>query len=439
MPRRAATLSESLDYLELVPLEFGAAPSSVATDSALYVELPVEEPAQGELPPPPLVETLVDRLLSTQQRAVLFLSGHVGSGKSTQVNKLAADPRITSAFSVIPLRIEAEHVPILDTPLLLVLLCSAVHHFGHEHGLLSKEATWHRVFNDFVARVLNDGTQNLPTAGTQIEVNVFFVKLRQELKFNEHRRRLLREIGETQQTLLTDLIEQLTDDVQKGLTKQHNGRSLLLLVDDLDKVRTRDQQNEIFDRNLVFLTNLPFHVLYTVPTGVVFGPSRLDVRRSLEHLYPVRALDKAPRTFDPEKAFIPHADAFFRRALDMRVEPALFDNDAVRLATIYSGGVLRDFFRLLRTAVRLARHHGRTTVDGGVLKSIVRDERRRESMGLLAQDYEALRAIHESHALTSEEGRRYLDEGRVLECYNDKTWYEVTPILWKLLEPSGAA
>jgi hypothetical protein len=37
--------------------------------------------------------------------------------------------------------------------------------------------------------------------------------------------------------------------------------------------------------------------------------------------------------------------------------------------------------------------------------------------------------------MAKDEDRRYLDESRVLECYNDKTWYEVSPLLWKLLEP----
>jgi len=274
-----------------------------------------------------------------------------------------------------------------------------------------------------------------PATGTALELNVLFFKLRQEMKFSGERRRLLREIGETQQTLLIDLLKSLTEDVTSALLKQGHGRSLLLLVDDLDKVRSVAQQKEIFDANLAFLLNVPFHVLYTVPTGVVFGPNRVDVRRSLEHLYPIRVLDKAPRSYDPERAFIPGSDTFFRNAVDRRAEPRLFDDEAVRLAAIYSGGVLREFFRLLRTAVRLARHNRLELVNAPALRGAVRDERRRESMGLLTPDYEALRAIHETHGLASDEARRYLDEGRVLECYNDKTWYEVSPLLWKLLEP----
>lgn len=434
MSRRAATLDETLDVLELQPLDFGGG-DSPAADPAFYVEPPADEAAADEVPPPPLADALADRLLGPRLGTTLFLSGHVGSGKSTQLSKLAADPRIQQAFSVVSLRVEAEHVPVLDTPLLLLLLSGAIHDFGHRRGLLSKKARWREILQDFNARVLGDAGPAGQAGSTAIELSAVFFKLRQEMKFSEHRRRLLREIGETQQTLLVDLLKSLTEDVSSALVRQGTGRSLLLLVDDLDKVRSPEQQREIFDTDLAVLLSVPFHALYTVPTGVVFGPNRADVRRSLEHLYPMRVLDKAPRSFDPERAFIPGSDAFFRAALDRRVEARLFDDAAVRLAAIYSGGVLREFFRLLRTAVRLARHNRLETVSAPAVRGAVRDERRRESMGLLTPDYEALRAIHETHGLAADAGRRYLDEGRVLECYNDKTWYEVSPLLWKLLEP----
>ncbi len=435
MTRRAATLEETLDFLELQPLDFGGSADNPAADPAFYVEPPADEAPPDEVPPPALSDALADRLLGPRYGTTLFLSGHVGSGKSTQLSKLAADPRIQQAFSVVQLRVEAEHIPVLDTPLLLLLLSGAIHDFGHTRGLLSKKARWREILADFNARVLGEKEASGSLGGTAIELNVLFFKLRQELKYSERHRRLLREIGETQQTLLVDLLKSLTQDVTSALLGQGHGRSLLVLVDDLDKVRSEPQQKEIFDANLAFLLNVPFHVLYTVPTGVVFGPNRIDVRRSLEHLYPMRVLDKAPRSFDAEKAFIPGSDAFFRSAVDRRAEPALFDDAAVRLAAIYSGGVLREFFRLLRTSVRLARHNHLEMVNAAAVRGAIRDERRRESMGLLTPDYAALRAIHETHGLASDDDRRYLDEGRVLECYNDKAWYEASPLLWKLLEP----
>jgi hypothetical protein len=430
MAKRAETLDDVLDVLELTPLEpIRTEKSEAASDPSFYVDLP-DEGDGGTLS---IAESLADQLLTRRRDTVRFLSGHIGSGKSTQLNRLAADPKIQSAFSVILYRIESDHVAHLDSAQLLFLMASEIFRFGHEEGFLSQDGRWRKVLAELDTRLLGPTGVQAREGLVELQYDLVFLRLRQELKLSEQRRRQFREIGETNQTILLDLLKELTLDVERSVVKHGSGRTLLFIVDDLDKVRTVAQQEEIYQKNISLLLNVPFHALYTVPTGVVFGESRVVMRQSLDHVYPVRVLDKAPRSFDPEKAFIPGSDAFFREVIDRRADPALFDDDAVRLAAVYSGGVLRDFFRLMGSAVFRARKKKLPAVNAEAMHAAIRDERRRETMGLLAPDYEALRGIHETHALARPEDRRYLDEARVLEQFNDKTWYEVNPLLWKVL------
>jgi hypothetical protein len=431
----AATLVDALDVLELHPLEFdGAGKQDPESNPGFYVEPPPREDHGDGLPGPGPVERLRELLLGHRQAMKLFLSGHIGSGKSTQINKLAADDTLRGAFSVVLLRIEAGLLAFLDAPQLLFLLAEAIFDFGLGAKLLSESARWKGILRDLDARIHGDKGVVAGEGALSAEFNLLFVKIREDLKLVEHRRQQFRELGETQQTLLLDLVKALTLDVETQLVAKGKHNSLLLLVDDLDKVRGPEQQKDIFDTNVGLLHALPFRALFTVPAGVVFGPNRADVRRSLEHLYPVRVLDKAPDGFDPERSFIPGSDAFFRRVLDRRVDPKLFDDASVRFATIYSGGVLREFLRLLRSAVDLARHNKLDTVDVRAVRTAVREERLRETMGLLSSDYDALLQIHRTHQLAEDADRRYLDEARALECYNGDTWYEVSPLLWKSLE-----
>jgi hypothetical protein len=440
MAQRAQSLADVPDVLDLEPLDFlGVDRNKPATDPAFYVEPPARDDETDGLPGLGPAERFRDHLLGQRQLAKLFLSGHVGSGKSTQLNKLAADEALRGAFSVILLRIDAGLVAFLDGAQLLVLMAGALFDFGMREGLLTEDAKWKGVLRELDAKIYGTAGVDAKEGTTSAELNLFFVKIRGDLKLSEHRRRQFRDLGETQQSILLDLLKALTLDIETSLVKQGRHHSLLLLVDDLDKVRGPEQQRDIFGTNLDLLFTVPFRALYTVPNGVVFGPSRAPVRREIEHLYPVRVLDKSPEGFDPEKAFIPGSDAFFRQALDQRVEPRLFDDASVRLAAIYSGGVLREFFRLLRSAVSIARYNKLDMVDSRAVRAAVRDERRRETMGLYASDYEALLAIHRTHEMAKEEDRRYLDEARVLECYNDRTWYEVNPLLWKVLEARGAS
>ena len=75
-----------------------------------------------------------------------------------------------------------------------------------------------------------------------------------DLKFIEHRRTQFRDLGETQQSILVDLVGALTLDVENHLVAQGKHHSLLLLVDDLDKVRGPEQQAGIFNKKLSALT-----------------------------------------------------------------------------------------------------------------------------------------------------------------------------------------
>lgn len=436
MAQRAQTLIDAQNVLELEPLNFlGGTESDLASDPAFYVQPPPLDEGDDGLPGPGPAESIRDQLLQHARPLKLFFSGHVGSGKSTQINKLAADKQLQDAFSIILLRIEGGQAPFLDAAQLLFLIAGVIFQFGLDQKLLTENAKWKRILLELDTQIYGPTGTVAKDGALAAEFNLLLVKLRADLKVNEHSRRQFRELGETKQNLLIDLLKALTLDIENSLVAQSRHHSLLLLIDDLDKVRTPEQQKDIFNTNLSSLLALPFRVLLTVPTGVVFGPNRVEVRRALEHLYPLRVLVKAPQSYDPERAFIPDSDTFFSKALHQRVEPGLFEDEAVRLATIYSGGVLRDFFRLLHTAVRVARNNGLDVVDRRALRAAIRDERRRESAGLLAPDYAALLAIHQTHAMAKDEDRRYLDESRVLECYNDKTWYEVSPLLWKLLEP----
>lgn len=430
---RAKTLNEALDVLDVVPLDFVGTTTSAASNPAFYTELPPLD--HDDLPGSGPAERLRRSLLGRRGSTKVFLSGHVGSGKSTQISRLVADAAIQEAFTVILLRLEPQLAPFLDAGQLLFLIAGAIFEEGIKQELLTEGARWRKTLEDIDTRLNGDAGLVARQGKTVAECNLLFVKVSQELQLSEHRRRQFRQLGETEESLFLDLLSELTLDVERSLVERASHRSLLVLIDDLDKVRSPEQQRDIFDTNLPALMQLPFCVLYTVPTGIKFGANRQELRRVIEHLYPVRVLDKAPHSFDPERAFIAGSDAFFRSALYQRVEPALVDEEAIRLAAIYSGGVVREFFRFMWSATDLADYHKLTRVDARVMRAAVRDARLRESAGLLGPDMQALVEVHRKHVIERDEDRRYLDEGRVLECYNDRVWYEVNPLLWSVVKP----
>lgn len=429
----ATTLSEALDALVPEPLQFeGDRPNG----NVLYAPRPerFEEGLRVRGP----AEALEKRLLGSTSTTKVFLSGHVGSGKSTEIRRLAAKPAIRDAFSPIFLAVEEGYRQHLDIAQLLYLMACALFDFGQNRGLLSGENAWTAPLRDLDQRLFGDAGHHAKQGAISAELDLLFVKVRKELKLEEKRRRQFREIGETQLTILLDLVKGLDLDIRKNLTLQGNARSPLLLVDDLDEVREPAAQEDIFRKNVSVLFDPPLRILYTMPTGVAFDRCPPALRQARVHLYPVPILKKqvpGSPIFDPEESINEVGLPFLDAVLRSRVAPGLFDGGAVRKAAVYSGGVLRTFFHLLRLGIDVARDNDLGTVDERVMRVAIKNERLDESQAMREEHYEALAEVHRTNGLSQETDGQYLDDSYVIECSNDKVWYAANPLLWALLEP----
>jgi hypothetical protein len=420
----AQNLEEAQRLLDVVPLQFGSGVDGAAAE-AFY-----EPPSEFDRP----LTSLRRQLLDAGRETKLFLSGHIGSGKSTELNRLFVDTALQAKFLTIKLRFEEHEVAHLDASQVLFAIAAQIHDRANEQGLVVRKGKWEEILRDIDARIYGEAGTVAKEATVSLEANAIFAKVRTDLKLSQHRRTRFREFGETQESLLRDLITLLALDIETELRRKGSTRQgLLLLIDDLDKVRTPENQAEIFDQNLNLLLVPPFPVLYTVPISVALGGTLAGLRRNLTHIFPVRVLNKAEDSFEVSTAFIPGSDAFFLKALARRVRLDLFEADVIREAVMYSGGVLREFFRLLGTAVGFARDKTLDRVDMLSMTATIQEERLRESMGLYHPQWQALLYVHKAHDLGKPEDRVLLDQSRVLECRNDSVFFEVNPLLWSPL------
>ena len=431
MSRQAATLTEARRTLDPRPLVFGPdGKRSEAEDPEFYQPLPRRSQGQRRLPA--AIESIKDRLLNGGLETKAFLSGHVGSGKSTELGRLMIDPVIRDQFTVVPLRFEEQEWAILDSSQVQFRIAGALYERAKRDQRLTEGGRWLKILKEVEGRLSGPGGIITDGATIGAEFNLIFLKVKQELRLSEKRRVQFRELGETLQGILLELIRVLVDDYEQNLANNGERAQLLLVVDDLDKVRGIEAQRDIFETNLNALLALPLRAVYTLPTGVTFGASRADVRQNLEHLYPVKIIDRS-QSLEPEDAYLADRFGFFLDLVHKRVAPELLEGEAIRLAAIHSGGVLRDFFHLLRRGIQIAQYNDLDALDDLTMRAALRDEKLRESAGLYGPDFAVLSEIHRTKQLRSDEDRHYLDESRVLECYNDQVWFDVKPLLWPLL------
>lgn len=154
----------------------------------------------------------------------------------------------------------------------------------------------------------------------------------------------------------------------------------------------------------------------------------------MTHLRPIQVLKKIS-TRDPMGAVDPSGVDLLRRVLAARVDLGLFEPKVIDEAAVYSGGVIRDFFRLLRlAAIQAADLYAQDSVDAVAFEDVLVEETNNLVRTLYPADKESLREIHESHALKDPGQLDYMRRSVVLEYNHDGIWWDAAPMLWRWLE-----
>jgi hypothetical protein len=273
----ATTLTDAYDVLDPQPIDF-------ATQADFYVEPPPR--VHDDQTPSPNPMDRIRRALRTTSPTKVFLAGHVGAGKSTQLRRLASDPEIVKRYSVVLVRLETVELPFLDTAQLLFHMVRELYEHGKFLGALADEAVLHKHVVAMDRHLFGEHGLTSEGGTTSIEVNLWLVKLRQDLKVSENARKRFRDFGETHRTLLQDLLRDMSSIIELWLQNTGKPSTLLMVIDDLDKVRAPEQQKDLFQTNLGALLSPRFRVIYTLPAAVSFDPARREVHHAVEHVYP---------------------------------------------------------------------------------------------------------------------------------------------------------
>ena len=149
MVKKAKTLVEARRLLDPRPLAFGRAPEDpieAAADPDFYEQPPPQDGGALRLPGP--MDMLEDRLLSGGAHTKMFLSGHVGSGKSTELARLTTRPAIRERFTVITLRFEEQEWATLDSSQVLFRIAGTLLKHALDEDRLGESGRWHRVMDD---------------------------------------------------------------------------------------------------------------------------------------------------------------------------------------------------------------------------------------------------------------------------------------------------
>jgi hypothetical protein len=228
---------------------------------------------------------------------------------------------------------------------------------------------------------------------------------------------------------ITAIVQALNKIVQA--VREASGRELLVIVDGLDRVET-EQGRLIFAESQV-LVQPACHLVYVIPSNLYYSPYLALAKQTFQKVYPLPNVKLHEQ--DTAEPHGPGYD-FMREVIDRRLadlgtdRDALFAPDALDHLIAMSGGLMREFVRIVQSSVV------KTFTDKDEIVSI---ETARNVVDALRRDYiaglnhalvdELIELMTTGLLSGSEDGDKLLQNLYILCQSNADLWYEVHPIL----------
>lgn len=366
-----------------------------------------------------------------------LLSGHVGCGKSTELNRsvkeIDRDASLREALFVVPYSVN-EVLDLQDVDYTDIAFSVIV---GIYNRLQKLDITFPRRkvegITDWIAAEVERFTTRI--IGIEVEVggdgglprmlsvlNLLGIKVRGGgLIANETRAKVKKRAPELRH-LVNDVLDQVKD---------LSGMNVLLVIDDLDKL-PRSEALRVFRDDGPFLTLLSCMAIYTAPISLMY---ELGNSPSFEpyRVHPVPMFKI--RHHREEDGYNEYDIAKMTEMVFRRISPGLFDDSVVDQMVKATGGVVRHLIKMVQDCCLYCATFGREKIDQEVLDWVISEFKKDFSRRLDRADYAKLKRIHlEKGCESTEEAWEYLHSLCVLEYLNDDYWYDVHPIVLRLIE-----
>jgi hypothetical protein len=369
-----------------------------------------------------------------QPQKILFI-GHRGSGKSTELNKLAQE--LTAHFFTIGFGVlDVTGRTNLDYEDLMLAISTQVTKQCIDAALINQplldpvRQRWSDLL-DWWERIV--AGQRFSPPG-EAELGAKFNLLLLELEAG------VRQSSETRQAIkdqislrMPELIRHLNWVLRQA--EESTGKSLLLIVEELDKVNLESATN-IFLNQAATLLAPEATIIYTFPVALRYsGDFRNILANFRENMQALPNI--APHQPDGKRD--QHGYTILHNLVLNRMQEALIQPEALRRLIPASGGIPTALTFLIENAALAAltrdEQADRITLEDANSAII----RLREQLipPLTEEDWQVLRERHQDHRLTSDDDNQdLLNKGALIEYpgTSGQPWCDAHPALWDLLQ-----
>ncbi|MEA1894136.1 MAG: hypothetical protein U9N36_02835 [Euryarchaeota archaeon] len=334
---------------------------------------------------------MIRALLRThRQPPKYFFFGHRGCGKSTELNRLAADEDIGQKFFVVKYSVrDVYDVNNLNYVDVLFSIGAQLYLQYEDSGrelrpeLMADLEVWR---SSIVERISEEERSFWTSIGGGVKG--FFFTMLAKISVEDTTRKIIREVIEPRLSELIEKINLIVADIEG-----REGKNVLVIIDDLDKPNL-EQATEIFYNSQTAITKPVCHIVYTVPISMFFAPKFTAIRETRFLLPNIKLHAKNDRASRYEPGYDLLNTFIFKRMKEDLIEP-----DAVDLATRMGAGVFRESARIMQIAADSAIERGRDCITKEDVEKAGQEIRSDFKRILKTDDYVILKELYEDNEI----------------------------------------
>ena len=358
-----------------------------------------------------------------------LFSGHTGSGKSTELKKIAASPDIKEMYwpVLISLRKHADINDIDYTDVFFVIASQLFIEYEKSGNLkkhdqlLEDIKRWEGTFIKEV--VIQEGDRTTKEFDAAIKAGI--IELTAKFKKEPHAKEIIRKRVELHIGALVDNINELGT-----IILAHEGKRPLIIIDDLDKASLANSREIFINRQSTMLDiNLP--VIYAISSTLFYDPA-FPSRKGIQEIF----LPNIKLHEECSDKRVSEGYLLLRNFVHLRMDKELISEDALELAMKMSGGVFRELVRIMQDSIDYAQGEEHTQVEIEDVEQAVTDIRNMYWRILTQTHVDILDDIRAciTPRHDTEDVAVLLKMLAILEYNGSGRWFDVHPAIYKLLD-----